>query len=236
MRLNELTPGELTSQLKQQGIESPFGELSQEESTTIMDEFKAWYKYLRGKGFEMLGKGSFAAVLGKPDLNYVVKIPFKADTAWIKFANICIEHPNNPHLLKTKFLHKEANNFFVAVIEKLHPLNRGRDISLVYLVGRLERANDLNSRQTQEDIMDAFDGDYQLYRSVQKQIPLLFETVKMLQKVDSNLDLHGGNLMWREGTLVITDPYFDWVDAYQGRKSNLMTNQNINRSSSSSMG
>ena len=60
MRLNELTPGELTSQLKQQGIESPFGELSQEESTTIMDEFKAWYKYLRGKGFEMLGKGSFA--------------------------------------------------------------------------------------------------------------------------------------------------------------------------------
>jgi len=234
MKIKEIAASDITKTLKQQKLPNAFGK------TTADDFFtkpRQWIAFLQSKGFKKLGTGSFALVMGKPGLPYVIKIPFKKDDAWYRFAEFCIENQNDKHIAKIKFLQKlTESGFFVSAIETLEKLEDRIPHRLAWILvdvikrispgGRYadnpsDSNNDLNN-YIHEYLSRDFstkDREYIWFMKILKpQLSALANTISRLATHDSNLDLHDGNMMFRGDTLVIVDPWYDWSDKYTGNK------------------
>lgn len=209
MKLFELDPGYLNKQLKP----SPNLIHDDEDDDADFDQFKDFIKVLESNRFKLLGKGVFAAVYSREDLPYVIKIPFDYDEAWYKFAEFCIQNKKNKHLPKIKFLEKWShNNLFVSAIEKLQPITISSTILDDFMAGLINESFDLNQtiknihkwyyRRNLLNNLKKFESFIKIYKN---QLIEITNTIKKLHKIDE-LDLHAGNFMMRNNTIVITDP------------------------------
>lgn len=226
MKLNELTPSEVKAGLKQKKMKVPFkGQTKVDTSDSdLWLNFKKWDAFLRKNGWKKLGNGSFAAVFGKPGLSYVIKVPFYRDRPWMKYAEYCMTHRNNPHVMKVSFLKEETStHFFIAAIERLKNFPNYGGMSMAdYAVDYIEQ---LSNGHKPKEIMQRIEKRAKemlghtgtmnkqesnwLLKVLMPQIPALAKVVMDLKNID-HLDLHQGNIMMRGKTIVIIDPWFSW--------------------------
>jgi hypothetical protein len=221
MQINELTPSDIKSSLKKKKLKVPFkGHTKLDTSDAgLWANFKRWDAFLRKNGWRKLGAGSFAAVFGKTGLNYVIKVPFYRDRPWMRYAQYCVEHRGNPHVMKVSFLKEEtSNHFFIAAIERLKkfPVINGWDMSKV-VANYTDNMKFYSNEEMIETVTNYANAQSDkkmanwLLKVLVPQLPKLTETVKDLGAL-GNLDLHEFNIMMRGNKVVIIDPWFDWSE------------------------
>jgi hypothetical protein len=166
---------------------------------TIMD--------FTSKGYEIIGRGASAIVLGKA-AGDVVKIGSLHD-GWLTYARAC-EGEHNVHLPKIKSLNTH-DGYYIAEVERLHPVSEAFFKTKLYkqlaaymvVAGGWANARYVYfSKLTNEQIK-------KLARSLVTEQPELLAALKLIikHKGDHTFDLHPDNLMKRaDGTLVVTDP------------------------------
>lgn len=171
----------------------------------ISDRFNRLELELLRQGWKRLGKGAYAMVFEHPKFPYVFKI-FYNDPDYFQYFNWARQHQSNPHVPKIKGKYIKINEKTYAVrMEKLDHLPSFDTAIEKYIDPELQSKTKL---------------DISYYRNVDKlslytnlsflkqNFPDLYE---VLNYVKSNFqlisqDLHGGNIMLRDDTIVITDP------------------------------
>jgi len=166
---------------------------------TIMD--------LKGNGYEILGRGASAIVLGK-DNSDVVKIGSLRD-GWLTYARAC-EGQTNPYLPKIHNL-EMMDGYYMADIERLHPVSESffktklfKQLAAYMVVcGGWSNARYVYfSKLTPIQIKS-------LAKSLVTENTELVDALKLIikHKGDHVYDIHPENLMKRsDGSLVISDP------------------------------
>ena len=222
MHIKEISALDLTNTLKQQNQPVPFKRPTEDDFYVKPVQ---WIEFLKKKGFKRMGTGSFAVTLSKPELPYIIKIPYKRDNSWYAFASYCTTHRNNPHLPKIQFLQKlTGSKFFVAAVEKLEMLHtKIRDTyALTSMLAHMEGGvqNPRSLKQIFDNCIEqALPPDRPWYETTLfPQLDGLSKTVQELSKSGRDMDLHDENVMLRGDTLVIQDPWYSWEDDYSNSK------------------
>lgn len=166
---------------------------------TIMD--------FKSKGYEILGRGASAMVLGK-DSGDVVKVG-NAHDGWLAYAKAC-EGQTNAFLPKIHNL-DVYDTYYVADIERLYPVAESFFKTKIYkqlaaymvVCGGWTNARYVYfSKNTPEQIK-------KLAKSLVAEQPELLAALKLIikHKGDHHYDIHPDNIMKRaDGSLVISDP------------------------------
>jgi hypothetical protein len=166
---------------------------------TIMD--------LKAKGYDILGRGASAIVLGK-DNSDVIKIGSLRD-GWLTYAKAC-EGQSNPYLPKIHSL-EMRDGYYTADIERLHPVAESffktklfKQLAAYMIVcgGWTNARYVYFSKNTPEQIKG-------FARSLVADNTELVAALKLIikHKGDHAYDIHPENLMKRsDGSLVISDP------------------------------
>ena len=163
---------------------------------------------LKKYGWNILGIGTEGAVAEHPNKNYVLKF-FSANSQYCRYiTDVVMKLPNNIHVPKISHQMKHLNGttYNYICMEKLNelPLVRIDDFAdefkVLYKIGVSfgQYSFYLPDYSTTDDaVNETPDKDW-------------FELCEMLftKKGDAYLDLHEGNFMLRDDTLVITDPYY----------------------------
>ena len=171
-------------------------------------------KRMKKHGNTLLGVGVYSAVIDQGSTqNKVIKIGNTLSDPWLAFYQDAIEHANNPHFPTVYSFHYDrANEYYVAVVEKLlpeHPEGNATNSNLSCYtdVEELWYAV-LAVKEIRDDTWDDETGEYEYA-----------------------IDMHAGNLMFRQdGTLVLNDPLSDteieyeddlaqWVEEHMGVKT-----------------
>lgn len=167
-------------------------------------------KILTDHGYERVGGGTFAVVYGKPGSKTVLKLVHKKDVAYLAFVKLALENQNNPHFPRFSSSLIRLNDDYKAVrMERLTPGKGAEDNYRGFIAYGLDlyfaRKGNWNSMvdHAKESIRNAFERNPDLQEACDLMIKSLSQYVN---------DLHPGNVMFRGGTLVITDPVapHDW--------------------------
>lgn len=142
-------------------------------------------------GLQKIGGGAYGSVFRHPsDYSLVVKVGFDPNDGWLDYAAFCIENPGHPELMQVHDL-RVFSTFWVAVMEKL---------------------------DATEDF--SYGGSkYGMRRDWETGDNLPLGAQRLWNKVGRFTDLHGGNMMLRDGFPVITDPYCVGEGYYQKFKA-----------------
>ncbi len=169
---------------------------------------------LYSAGWKKIGRGVFGSAYSHPNKDYILKL-FKRDVAYKKYLDL-IQAKGNAHFPKLRGLPMKVNNNYSAVrMEKLKPLSASSDDQrelhnqaqdYIRCLKKLDSFHIHNDR----DIPQA----KQLIKNLSEfssQHPELADALNLIHKhvfktTGAGWDLHGGNVMFRGKTLVITDP------------------------------
>ena len=160
----------------------------------------------KAKGYEVIGQGASALVLGTDSSNEVIKIGPKSD-CWLNMAKA---KSSNPHLPKISSL-EMVGDHYVAKVEKLTPVKE-----TFFKTGLFQciaawlyvHANWTNGK-------DVYLGRYnaeaikQMSVNLETEKPDVVEALKVIMgcKASCNFDMHPDNMMRRsDKTLVFQDP------------------------------
>jgi len=83
-------------------------------------------KFLRAKGFKMLGAGAYSEAWGKKSENTVVKISTEEDVCWLNYAKWIMKQPPNKHLPKIfslKTYDTKEGTLFISRVEMLDEMD-----------------------------------------------------------------------------------------------------------------
>lgn len=176
-----------------------------------------------GSKFQKAGRGSMAQVFSHED-GSVYKFWVK-DDPYEKYIDYCLDHQDNPHipvlLSPVKILHTffTRPKKFPDVIKyvKMEPLkslkddqiwpgilHRGAKVTYEEIFNKLEEFKSMKDAEKQLFI------DLKVTAKAKKEILDVFKIIQDLKKITGpkaiRLDLHGGNIMLRGDTIVISDP------------------------------
>lgn len=141
-------------------------------------------------GFSRLGSGKYASVYGNPKYQYVVKV-FMKDSAYLRWINFCLKNRNNRFVPKIKGKVVRLTPYVYAIrLEKLEPTSFSGEFATEY----------------QKWMKDSN------YKSNDKEIQVVLDYFGKNKKL---LDLHGENVMSRNGQLVIIDPFYNWFNKHK---------------------
>jgi hypothetical protein len=162
--------------------------------------------YLEDRGFDYLGSGSYGAVFDHPsfDSRYVLKV-FK-DPFYEQFLNYAIKNRQDPHM--PKIIGKVIRLPGYGAMVRIEVLREMSDQQYRYM--RLHDQVDHIQRrfygvpmvQAEIDIFNSNNAKFHL-ESLMESI----ENLLRAKPAGSHLDLHEGNFMYRDTTIVISDPY-----------------------------
>lgn len=171
----------------------------------VSDRFNSLELELNKQGWKRIGKGAYGIVYEHPNFSYVFKI-FYNDPAYFTYFNWAKQHQSNKHVPKIKGKYIKINSKTYAVrMEKLKPFPSDDSVLEKYIDPDLQSKNKIKI-------------DY--YRNIDKLVlftnlpylkeyfPELYEVIGYIKNNFSLLsqDLHSGNIMLRNDTIVITDP------------------------------
>jgi hypothetical protein len=199
MKINEIAP------FKSNPIYKTAKNMKQHGYDRLNDRFNKLELELINQGWKRLGKGSYGLVYEHPSFPYIFKI-FYDDPDYFKYFNWARQRQNNPHVPKIKGKYIKINNKTYAVrMEKLEPLSSFNSVLKQYIDPELQSKSRL-------DISNYDDIDklslYSNLKFLKENFPDLYD---IIHYVTANFplmsqDLHGGNIMLRDDTIVITDP------------------------------
>jgi hypothetical protein len=170
-------------------------------------QFDQWTEIMSQNGFTHLGSGSFGSVYEKDGYPWVFKI-FKADPAYLKFFKFARRNQNNPNLPKIKGGLIQINNETFAVrIEKLREITRNEFLKVDEIVNTFIDiiADERTPDELEPDEYTMFKQHYNLYEIVYA----LWNSDTFKHTI---LDIHGGNIMMRGNTPVLSDPVISGQD------------------------
>jgi hypothetical protein len=167
--------------------------------------------HLEKFGWKVIGSGGYASVLGHKDRNYVLKLFVADDNAYISFVKLALKNQDNPHF--PKFHHGLINvapGYKAIRMEKLKPYNgdvlRDKMDELIY---KICDYFDLHPKKLHKDAIDKL---IKKFSADQPKVitPELMKAIILISRIivkkSFDNDLNTGNIMWRDRTIVITDP------------------------------
>lgn len=185
---------------------------------------------LRNK-FSKLGAGSYGAAYWRTGYNRIVKISYREDECWTRFAKWCLQQRSNPNLPNIQWIKVYGDGkFFVAMIEKLTSLKPNHlrmvpvaDLALLYAeeawleddLAKVAEQMLLEEEMLDEDNIhspEAIKITQQYVIENPSSFTKTYFATKKLVSGACEVDLHDGNLMFRESTnsIVIIDPLADF--------------------------
>ena len=175
---------------------------------------KQFLKFMKTKGYRPMASGAFGAVFTHPKLDYVIKV-FKNDPGYANFISICSANRRDEHLPKFrgKIIQIDETTSMVR-IERLKPVGN----SVEPIVDALQDYLAM-SGVGPEEYLECLEGEAEESEDAEMLLDYFYANVGLLQTAmlirDENaghqLDLSLGNVMWRQDTLVIIDPYASFV-------------------------
>lgn len=165
-------------------------------------------KSMTRRGNSVIGSGCYAAALAsRVDGNKVIKIGNNINDPWLDYYHIIKENQHNPCVPRIySFYLDEKNEYYVCTMERLSSSPNEKYTEL---------CKDYTSRMiTIEEFME----EVEKYPTV---FPYPKHLVDILDKIhdwtedfgyedDSchrRLDMHSGNFLYRDGAIVVTDPW-----------------------------
>ena len=162
-------------------------------------------KSLTKRGNSIIGSGCYAAALhSNVSYDQVIKIGNNMNDPWLAYYQVIMANQNNPFVPKIYSLYvDEEHSYYVCIMERLESFVTTAEISTIklcrdYAVGGLSEKS--------------FIKEISLYK---KQVPDTQALVSLLSTISNlttdesgyRLDLHQGNFLFRDGVLVVTDPW-----------------------------
>lgn len=171
----------------------------------VSDRFNKLELELVRQGWKRIGKGAYGLVYEHPNFPYIFKI-FYNDPDYFKYFNWATQHQNNPHVPKIKGKYIKINDKTYAVrMEKLEPLP-SIDVAIEkYIDPDLQSKSKLNmSYYSNIDKLSIYTN----LPFLKENFPDLYDVINYVKTNFSLMsqDFHGGNVMLRDDTIVITDP------------------------------
>jgi hypothetical protein len=164
-------------------------------------------------GIKKLGGGAFSQVFQHPVYkNVVVKVYKASDTVYKKYVAWCLKNQSNPYVPKiieqNEYKSPKGDAYNIVFMQKMRPASV--KTFKAQLRAAMPKAKDIEF----EDLDIAID-DYDMvgmYEELNRLIPLfgnndlksIWGHIRSYGK--AKFDLHPGNVMMRDGQLVLTDP------------------------------
>lgn len=176
-------------------------------------------KSLTKRGNVVIGSGCYAAALDSANASQIIKIGNSMNDPWLDYYHSIIKlNQSNPHVPKVKhFICDEKHSYYICIMERLDEEEFGADKTAI-----AELCKDYTTRMITEE---EFVEEAQKHKEA---IPCAHTLVNLLDKIheDTNyfeyvdldefdnggrrLDMHRGNFLFRDGVIVVTDP---WCEA-----------------------
>jgi len=179
-------------------------------------------KSLTKRGNVVIGSGCYAAAIDSTDRSQIIKIGNSMNDPWLDYYHGIIKvNQANPHVPKVKyFMCDEEHSYYICIMERLEEEELG--------VSKTDIAQLCKDYTTHMIIREEFVELAQQYTTA---IPCPDMLANLLDKIyedtevfgydedsqgsdDTNysrkLDMHRGNFMFREGLVIVTDP---WCEA-----------------------
>lgn len=170
------------------------------------------------QGIKMLGGGAFSQVFQHPHYgNVVVKVYTDKDTVYKKYVSWCLRHQGNPYVPKiieqVKYKSPDTGDKYnIVFLQKMTPIK-----TVQKLITLLVKALNLNTKAAEDlPFMTAFGQqgrEAQDFRLIDKYVKKgradkdFTEVWNHIRTYGADkFDLHPGNVMLRDGQLVLTDP------------------------------
>lgn len=175
-------------------------------------------RLVQNQGIKKLGGGAFSQVFQHPEFsNVVVKVYTEKDTVYKRYVSWCLKNQSNQYVPKiieqTKYKSPETGEKYnIVFMQKMTPIKTtGKLISL------LVKALNLNTAAAEDlPFMSAFgeegreQHDFELIDKYVRRGNADKDFTKAWAHIasygPSKFDLHYGNVMLRDGQLVLTDP------------------------------
>jgi hypothetical protein len=174
-------------------------------------------KSLTKRGNVVVGSGCYAAAIGSANSNQIIKIGNSMSDPWLDYYHSIIK-PNqaNPHVPAiTHFMCDEEHSFYICVMERLEEESYNTSKTSI-----AELCKDYTSHMiTREEFVEQA-------KNYSTAIPCPDMLANLLDKIHEGtevfgfddyegdnarrLDMHRGNFMFRDGLLIVTDP---WCEA-----------------------
>ena len=187
-------------------------------------------KSLTKRGNVVIGSGCYAAAIGSANTSQIIKIGNSMNDPWLDYYHVIIK-PNqaNPHVPKIKhFMCDEQHSYYICIMERLDEEDFGTDKTAI-----AELCKDYTIRMiTRKEFMD-FAAKYKQAIPCAETLANLLDRIRERtgvltydedhDSVTNRLDMHRGNFLFRNGLIVVTDPWCesdmsdvvdvsDWVD------------------------
>ena len=175
---------------------------------------------LAALGWTFSGKGCFSNVYTNPKKNYVLKLNYRGDDGFLRYANIVRQHPNKHFpvisALKTVNVGPKWMPIYrsLFLIEKLGPIRYEDAVPYISAFEEIMTFFSTHLEDLIEKDTTMKERDPKYFNNTV--LTLLYKNPELLQalqflgqnKGDNFIDMHTGNIMHRkDGTIVITDPY-----------------------------
>lgn len=177
-------------------------------------------KTMNRKGNAVIGSGCYAVVMQAKNPDKVIKVGNCIDDQWLSYYEKVISTcKNNPYVPQVDSVYI-GDNYYVATMEKLKPVFFVDDVyeELADILSLIKEY--ISGLASEEELLDCFYAadfidfpsmllyvcnklkEYTVYNST-------WEASEANDLSSTALDLHQNNVMFREGQLVITDPWAD---------------------------
>lgn len=164
---------------------------------------------LKTKGYEVIGRGASALVLGNASDSEVIKIGPKSD-CWLNVAKVSKQSKHLPDIKSLKIV----GDHYVAAVERLNPVKETFFktglfqciAAWLYINGKWANGRDVYLNKYSPAQLE------QMAKSLETEKPDMVIALTLIVKAKGpcNFDMHPDNMMRRpDGTLVFQDPLTD---------------------------
>lgn len=171
-------------------------------------------KSLSKRGNSVLGSGCYAAALSSVDVNKVIKIGNNINDPWLDYYQLIKANQHNPCVPRIYSFHiDKAHNYYVCVMERLtertyaSSVTEAMDFCKEFVEGWFSDKEFLDSATNYAQYIPYPEHMLALLKQIKEQTDYHKGDDIDDEYGGRMLDMHHGNFLMREDTIVITDPW-----------------------------
>jgi hypothetical protein len=169
-------------------------------------------KSLTRRGNVVVGSGCYAAAIGSNDPNNIIKIGNSITDPWLDYYHLIIKvNQNNPHVPKVKyFMCDVQHNYYICIMERLESDEDSEVVELCkdYTTRMITREEFVNIAKLHSEAIPCADTLADILDKIHEHTEVFARQFSSEFDEDSRLlDMHAGNFMYRDGVVVVTDPW-----------------------------